>query len=66
VKIGYLGGLIQKSQKFGLQRQIFRVLRGKASVHMFDIPPEESDHLCDFSSDSVFIVIYQHGDFAYR
>jgi len=33
---------------------------------MFDIPPEESDHLCDFSADSVFIVIYQHGDFAYR
>jgi hypothetical protein len=33
---------------------------------MFDIPSEESDSLCDFSSDSVFIVIYQHGDFTYR
>jgi len=65
VKIGQLGGLIDKNDSLTMQRMIFRALRGKASLQLFDVAPSESDEICDFSRKSAFILFYQHGSYMY-
>jgi len=47
-------------------RTVFRSLRGKATVHIADIPETESDELVNFSNYSVFILIFHYGDYTYR
>ncbi len=66
VQIGLMGGLIDKKDHFSLQRMIFRAMRGKATVHIQDVPAFESDELVDFSKYQIFVVIYHHGDYTYR
>ena len=66
VKIGQIGGVIMKQEQLAFMRNIFRTLRGKATVHIADIPEQESDELVRFNNHSVFIVIFHYGDYTYR
>ncbi len=34
VRIGQIGGIIDKKDKMGLQKLVFRALRGKATMHL--------------------------------
>lgn len=37
VKIGYLGGIVDRKDFFQMKRLIFRAMRGKVFAHFFDI-----------------------------
>lgn len=63
LKLGHLAGTIIQSEKERLRRFIFRATRGKALIYFQDIENEMTDYKGNKFSKSVYIVVFQEGEY---
>ena len=64
VKLGLVGGTINRSEMLRLKKMIFRISRGKAATFFYDLMLDQNDNekvAKRYANKNVFLVLFEDG-----